>query len=280
MTVRMTGDEAVQAFRLGVQIAEDTSVSHRWVVEAAGELAKYALEAMPADYQASVAFDVLKFPLETERGGHSPSWPDLIAVIRKIKPERDNHDPRWDQRIQELLTAAAPNSAGRMEATDRLAYLATHDVLKPTEGDLFATALWGKVDNDTQPLPADTRLLASTVAELPAPAGIDPIARVKARIFDRDLRTVMDCAGPVDTRVLSEKQNHLVSLYNTGPLALSMPAKRAAELFDYRVGPSPSFQRRFLGGKLQTELQRFCEATGQRRADICRGARNEQGGQK
>ena len=64
MTVRMTADDAVQAFQLGVQIAEDASVSHRWAIEAAGELAKYALEAMPVDRQASMAFDVIKFPLE------------------------------------------------------------------------------------------------------------------------------------------------------------------------------------------------------------------------
>ena len=239
MTVRMTADEAVQAFRLGVQIAADTSLSHRWVIEAAGELAKYALEAMPADRQASIALDVIKFPLATERGGHSPSWPDLIRVITQIKPHRDSRDPRWDQRIVELLAAAAPNAIGRMEATDRLAYLATHDVLKPSERDSFGAALWGKVDNDAQPLPADTQLLASTVAKLPAPPEIDPIARVKARIFDRDLRNVMDCAGPLDTRVLSEKQSHLISLYNTAPLGLSMPAERAAELFDQVVAWDP-----------------------------------------
>lgn len=191
MTVRMTADEAVQAFRLGVQIVEDTSVSHPWVIEAAGELAKYALEAMPANHQASVALDVINFPLATERGSHSPSWPDLIRVIRPVKPQRDNVDPRWDQRIRELLAAAAPNAIGRMEATDRLAYLATHDVLKPGEQDNFGATLWGSVDNDTQPLPTGTHLLASAVAKLPAPATIDPIARVKARIFDRDLTNVM-----------------------------------------------------------------------------------------
>ena len=120
MTVRMTADEAVQAFRLGVQFAEDTSVSHRWVIEAACELSKYALEAMPAGYQTSFALDVLKFPLAKERGGHSTNWPDLIEVIRKVKPERDSQDPRWDQQIRELLAAAAPNSAGRMEVNGSL----------------------------------------------------------------------------------------------------------------------------------------------------------------
>lgn len=138
------------------------------------------------------------------------------------------------------MAAAAPNAAGRIEATDRLAYLALQDALKPSERDVFAIALWGKTDNDAQPLPADTQLLASAVAKLPAPAGIDPIARVKARNFDRDLRDVMDCSGPVDTRVLSEKQNHLISIYNTAPLGLSMPVERAAELFDQVVAWDPS----------------------------------------
>jgi hypothetical protein len=164
----------------------------------------------------------------------------LINVIGQVRPQRDAEDLRWDQRIGDLVAAAAPNAAGRMEATDRLAYLALHDALKPNERDIFAAALWGKTDNDAQPLPADTQLLASTVAKLPAPAGVDQIARVKARIFGRDLMDVMDCSGPVDTRVLSEKQNHLISLYNTALLELSMPAEHAVELFDQVVAWDPS----------------------------------------
>jgi len=131
-----------------------------------------------------------------------------------------------------------------------LAYLALQGALKPSERDVFAVALWGKTDNDTQPLPADTQLLASDVAKLPSPAGIDPTVRVRARIFERDLRDVMDCSGPVDTRVLSEKKNHLISLYNTAPLELSMPAERAAELFDQVVAwdPSPVANNDLLAG--------------------------------
>lgn len=240
LTVRMTDDEAVRAFRLGVHIAGDLSTTQRWIIEAAGELAKYALEAMPLDQRASMVLDVIKFPLATERGGASPTWPDLMQVIMEVKPLRDFEDARWDRRIVELVAAAAPNAPARIEATDRLAYLALKDALKPSERENFAVALWGKMDNSTEPLPADTQLLASTVAGLPAPAGIDPTARVKARIFDRDLRDVMDYSGQVDLRVLSEKQNHLISLYNTGPLGLSMPAERATELFDQVIAWNPS----------------------------------------
>jgi hypothetical protein len=115
-----------------------------------------------------------------------------------------------------------------------------HDVLKPAERDEFASVLWGKVDNEPEALPADTQLLASELAKLPAPAGIDPAARAKTRIFGRNLKDVMDCSGLLDSRVLSEKQNHLVSLYNTAPLELSMPAKRAVELFDQIVSWEPA----------------------------------------
>jgi hypothetical protein len=78
------------------------------------------------------------------------------------------------------------------------------------------------------------------VAKLPAPADIDAVARASARIFYRDLPDVMSSAGPLDTSVLSEKQNHLVSLYNTGPLELPMPRDRAVELFDQIVSWNPT----------------------------------------
>jgi hypothetical protein len=60
----------------------------------------------------------------------------------------------------------------------------------------------------------------------------------------------MDCTGPLDSRVLSEKQNHLISLYNTALLKLSMPAKRAAELFDQVVSwePAPISNEDLMGG--------------------------------
>jgi hypothetical protein len=240
MTVRMTEDEAVRAFRLGVNTAGDLSTTHRWLIEAAGELANYALEAVPPDRRASMVLDVLKFPLATERGGFTATWPNLMRVITHVKPLRTPEDARWDRRIGELVAAAAPDAPGRIEAINRLAYLALNDALKPSEREDFSTALWSKTDNNIEPLPADTQLLASTVAELPAPGGIDPIARVKVRVFDRDLTDVMDCPDPVDSRVMSEQQNHLISLYNTAALGLSMPAVRAAQLFDQTVAWSPS----------------------------------------
>ena len=82
--------------------------------------------------------------------------------------------------------------------------------------------------------------LASSIATLPAPAGINPVERAKARIFDRDLKTVLDSSGALDARILDEKKSHLISLYNTAPLKLPISAQRAAELFDQIVNWRPS----------------------------------------
>lgn len=258
MTVRMTVDEAAQAFQLGASICRDTALSYHWISEAAGELSKYALEAMPTDRRARLALDIIRYPLAAECRGHAPTWPDLIQVVAAIGPHRDDQDTRWDQRILELLTMAVPNALGRSEAINRLTYLASHDVLKPSEQANFAAALWDKVDDGNPPLPADTMLLVSAVAKLPAPEGIDPIDRVKARIFDPDLTDVMEFTDLLDTRVLSKRENHLISLYNTAPLGLSMTAERAAALFDQVVAWLPraisnndpmraSFEKRFSG---------------------------------
>jgi hypothetical protein len=234
LTVRMTVDEAVRVFGVASQIASDRSVAGYMIIEAAGELAKYALEAMPPDRQASTALDVIKFPPAAE------SSQGLVRVMARVKPKRDQLDPRWDQRIRELLAAAGPNASGRSEASERLAYLARHEVLKPNERDIFAEALWREVDKGSPPLPANTGLLASSFAELPAPNGIDAVERAKTRIFDRDLKTVMDGSSVRDDRILTEKKNHLISLYNTGPLKLPVPTQRAAEMFDQIVNWRPT----------------------------------------
>ena len=240
MTVRMSVEEAIRAFGVASLIASDRSVARYLISEAAAELAKYALEAMPPARRASMALDVIKFPLVAECGG--PTWrsPGFVRVMAGVKPQRDQQDLGWDRRISELLAAAAPDAPGRLEASERLAYLANYEILKSTEPDTFAEALWRKVDDGSPPLPADTQLLASSIAKLPAPARIDPVERAKARIFDRDLKPVMNCSGPFDSRLLDEKRSHLISLYNTAPLQLPIPAQRAAELFDQIVDWRPA----------------------------------------
>jgi hypothetical protein len=235
MTVRMTVDQALEAFQCGAKIVRDSSILHPWIIDAACDLAKYALEAIPSERRSSIAFEVIQFPLDCERGGHPTGRPDLIGVIDAVKPERDWQDLRWDQRIRELLDMAAPDAIGRAEAINCLAYLSKHGTLKPDEHEAFAEVLWSKLDEGTPPLPADTMLLASAYVSLPAPTGVDPIALVKSRIFDRDLEQVMNYAGPLDTRVISEKQRHLISFYNTAPLKLFMAESRAQELFDQIV---------------------------------------------
>ena len=120
MTVRMTDEEAVRAFQLGVQIAGDASRTHRWVIEAAGELAKYALEAIPFGRRASMVLDVIEFPLANERGGRSATWPELIRVIREVKPQRDLTRCPLGPADRRTGDRGRPDANGRIEATDRL----------------------------------------------------------------------------------------------------------------------------------------------------------------
>jgi hypothetical protein len=202
MTVRMPVEEAIRAFQRGTEIVSDSSVVHHWLIEVAGELAKYALKAIPVSRQGALALKAMEFPLACERGGYSPNWPDIARAITDARPERDIQNPRWDHRVQRLLDAAAPSAPCRREAIDRLAYLSMHDVLKPNEQEAFATALWGKVDNEPDALPAETNLLVSMIAKLPSPPGIDAAARASARIFGRDLAAAMRLSGPMDIRDL------------------------------------------------------------------------------
>ncbi len=241
LSVRMSETKAVEAFRLGASIAHDKQIRARWIFEAAGELTKYALEALPKAQQAMLILEVIEFPLAIERGGPSPLWPDLIPVVTNVTPARDPEELRWNQRIRGFLDiAAGDQEAARQEPVERLAYLATHGILTQAEQVRFGEILWSKLDGQDPPLPAGTRLLISMIAKLPAPAGIDPVERVTARILGPDLGPVMDGGGPINTKTLEEKQNHLISLYNMAPMELPIPPNRAVEFFDQAVGWSPA----------------------------------------
>jgi hypothetical protein len=178
-------------------------------------------------------------------------WPDLIPVVTNVTPERDPEELRWNQRIRAFLDIAAGNQNGaRQEPLERLAYLATLDLLTPAERTRFGEILWSKLDGKDPALPAETNLLVSMIAQLPAPDGIDPVARVTARILDPDLGPVMDGSGPINTRTLEEKQNHLISLYNMAPMGLLIPPDRAVDFFDQAVGwtPASTNERDLFGG--------------------------------
>jgi hypothetical protein len=240
MTLRMSVEEAVRAFRLGFKIIQDRSLSHFWILVAAAELVKYALEALPDDQQALLIRDIVQLPLATERGGQYPGWPDFFRRIHNLTFLRDYQDQRWSQRIAELLEIASSDGNGRPEAIGRLAYLAGKNALTPAELNAFGVALWSKLDESATPLPSGTDLLASEIATLPAPTGIDASERVRVRVLGADWAAALRFNGNYDSRVVNETYGLLASLHNFGPMKMSIPPQRATELFDQIAGWRPT----------------------------------------
>ena len=256
LTVRMSEQQATHTFYRAIELAKEPLILHPWILEALGELAKYAAEAIPISHQGALALSVIEFPLATEKGTQDRFWPEIVTAIWHSTPERDSSDTRWDNRICQLIAAAEKGQVSRAEATLRLSYLAIRNVLKPAEAVAFGRALWSDLDEKDNALPLNTGLLPSTFAQLPVAAGIDGQARVCARLFGPDLREIMLLPDLLDSRIIQDKVQHLVSLENTSHVGVTLPSDTAARMFDEIVvwkqqsvrGNDPfgaSFVRRF-----------------------------------
>jgi len=153
LTVRMSPDQAVAAVRRATEMAKDPQVSHFWLIEALGELAKYAVKAVPPTQRGALALTVLEFPLPSEKGGRLPSWPRIVTEIWDEQPVRDSGDTRWDHRVHQLIAAAQKGQPDREHAILRVAYLALGKALKPDEMAAFGKALWSDVGAGENTLP-------------------------------------------------------------------------------------------------------------------------------
>lgn len=232
LTVRMSEEDATQTFYLAIDLAKDSLIWHHWLLDALGELAKYAAEAIPVARRGALALAVVEFPLASEKGARDVLWPRLVTTIWHSTPLRDSADTRWDSRIRQLVAAAEKGQPARAEAILRLTYLAIRNALKPDEVIAFGRALWSDLDGEDNALPASTGINLSTFAQLPTAEGIDAQARVRARLFESDLRQVMAVQLPIDSNVLSKKVEHLASLLNTNYVGLTLPVDVAVRMFD------------------------------------------------
>ncbi len=239
LTVRMPEEDAVRIFNLAIGLAKDSQISHAWLLEALGELAKYAAEAISVGRQRELALDVFEFPLASEKGVHDRFWPQIVSSIWNSTPKRDPGDARWDSRIRQLIGAAEKGQTARQEAILRLVYLAVRGLLKPDESAAFGRALWSDLDGLANALPVNTGILLSTLAELPSGEGIDAHARLRARLFEPDLRQVMRLPVPVDPRRITDNQQHLISLAQTKYVGLALPDDVAVRMFDEIVEWEP-----------------------------------------
>lgn len=232
LTVRMSPDQAASTLRRTTEMANDPQLAHFWLIEALGEVAKYAAEAVPKAEQGGLALSILEFPLPSEKGGRLPSWPRIVTEIWSARPVRDPTDTRWDHRVHQLLAAAQTGQPDREHATLRLAYLAMRNTLKSDEMTAFGKALWSDVDTRENALPQNTGLSPSAFLLLPIDDGIDVQARLRARLFIPDLREVMKLSTPTSSMEIGTKIDHLNSLIKAIEFGLILPADIAVRMFD------------------------------------------------
>jgi hypothetical protein len=247
ITVRMSPGQAIDALRGATELARDPLIAHLRLIEALGELAKYAAKAIPTEQQGVLALAILEFPLPSEESTQPPpTWPQIIVDIWSARPVREAADKRWDHRIDQLITAAQKDQPDRQHAILQLAYLAIRNVLKPEETAAFGGALWSDIDAQDNGLPANTGLNSGIFLQLPAGDGIDVKARVTARLLDTNLTEVMRLEAPIGTMQISEKIDRLVALANAAKFGLVVPSNRAARMFDDIVAwvPQPARDER------------------------------------
>jgi hypothetical protein len=232
LTVRMSEERAIHTFNLAIALAKDPSIRQPWLLDALGDVAKYAAKAISVSRQGALALDAIEFPLASEKGANHPFWPVVVTAIWNSRPNRDPSDTRWEYRIRQLVAAGEKGSIGMKEAILRLVYLAIRKALRPDEMVAFGRALWSDLDEDSNSLPVNTGIVPSSFAELPAGDGIDAHARVRERLFKPDLRQVMFLQEPVSTDSIRSKQDHLIALVNASRVGLTLPASTAARMFD------------------------------------------------
>lgn len=232
LTVWMSPEHAADTVCRACEMANEPLLSHYWLIDAMGDLAKYGAGAVPVAEQGSLALSLLQFPLPFEKGTDMPSWPRLVTDIWDARPDRDAGDTRWDHRIAQLLMAAQKGQPDRAHAIVRLAYLFLRNVLKPDEVTAFGSALWSDVDDDENALPQNTSLNISSVLELPAPEDIDVKARLRARLFDVDLPEMMKLQKPMGSIEIGQRINHVDAIAHAVMLGLVLPPDVALRMFD------------------------------------------------
>lgn len=239
LTVRMSVEHACRTFNFAIDLAKDPLISHPWLLEALGDLIKYAAQAIPIECQGKLAITAIEFPLASEKGTNARFWPSVITTIWNSTLVRELDDLKWDHRIRDLISAARKGYPDREEAILRVAYLVIRKALKPAEEAAFGVALWSDMDGTDNALPANTGLLTSTLAQLPTYDGIDVQERIRVRLFEPDLGAVMQVQGPMDTREFSAKRSHLLALININKAGMKVPGSTATRMFDEIVAWAP-----------------------------------------
>jgi hypothetical protein len=233
LSTRQDAEGARAAFELAMDVARDSSVQHYWLIEPIGDLVKYSIQTVPPGDRSALVLAALEFPLSAEKGvGEGPwRWPNPVESIFEVRPVRPDGDARWTNRIRQLIHEARAGARGRQEAALRLYYLSIRGALTEAELESFGAALWSATGGAAAPLPVGTNLLAHTFVELPAPAGVDPEALVRARLFDTDIKEILRSPQPLGTLEIADKHNRLLEIIAAAESPLRPTRDQAVRLF-------------------------------------------------
>lgn len=169
LVIRFDPVMAGEYFRWGKQLAEDKGVRHWWLFESLGKLLARSLEAIPQIDRKDYAFDMLEFPLPSEKkiDGIERTWPELAEnFITKDFSYRDQ-DPRWGYRINQLIQiVAAGDKQNRTRAVLRLLPLARADVLTHDEKISLSQAIWSRRETSNG-FPANLDVYAHAFLDCP-----------------------------------------------------------------------------------------------------------------
>ena len=226
LIVRADPPVALEAFRLGRDMAANLAELHYWLYEPIGGLLRWCLVSLPPEQRSHLVLDCLEIPLPSADNPPPFRWPEPAAELfsRGTLPGRSPDDARWRACVANLLAAIGRTGPARTQAVHRLAYLATFGCLEQRERDDFGRLLWASRDPGKGGLPLDVDLYPHVIASLPGALDVDPESVVSAYLFETPVGSDSD-------------QNRLV--------AVGAAAQRTAgEQYDAYPRPSHCFARR------------------------------------
>ncbi len=169
LILRLPQADARTCFQFALALARHPNWRHPALFKPLGTLISRSLDAMaPAD-RADAALGLITFPLPSEVGAHvDMEWPEPSSHIQ-AGTERPWDDPRWSDRIIQLIAAAEHGEqAEASNATLRLLHLSRNGLLSAEERVSFGRAFWSRRSRLGDPGLAWSIALY-TVFETPAP---------------------------------------------------------------------------------------------------------------
>lgn len=200
MSVRLTPENAKQAFLLASSLGKDTQVRHFWIFSALAHLIEFSLKSVPEKEQSELLLEALSFPLPSEVGtDQHHQWPNPVIAYTGDRRQ----DAALNLRIDEIITSLVPGSSRNASALLRLLPLVKSNFLTIAESEKVSEKIWG-VNPEYNEVP-ETGLYAHVLIELPS---FDS-AKVRSLVRRYLFRGSKDY--PFNQRILTEITNAAIA---------------------------------------------------------------------